>query len=395
MSSLAEGNAPTFALRELMTEWRRDFHRHPELGFDESRTSARVAGLLESFGIEVHREIGRTGVVGVLQRGNGTRSIGLRADMDALPIAETNDFGYRSVNAGVMHACGHDGHTAILLGAARHLAESGQFNGRVVFVFQPNEEHGLGAAAMIDDGLFDRFDVDEVYGMHNIPGMEIGTFATRAGPITASESLFEIEISAQGGHAALPHMGVDAIVVGAEIVNALQTIVSRKLNPGLNGVVSVTEFETDGKRNVLPGSAVLRGDARALTPEINETIEARMRQIVDGVCMAHGVSAAVTYETIFPPTINAAAPAAAAVRAAAALAGERAVDGDCPPKLFSEDFAHMAAARPGCFVLMGNGTEAAHARPLHSADYDFSDHALVPGSSFWVTLIEEQLAPGA
>ncbi len=395
MSPLAEGNAPTLALRELMTEWRRDLHRHPELGFDESRTSARVAELLESFGIEVHREIGKTGVVGVLQRGNGTRSIGLRADMDALPIAETNEFGYRSANAGVMHACGHDGHTAMLLGAARHLSESGQFNGRVVFVFQPNEEHGLGAAAMIDDGLFDRFDVDEVYGMHNIPGMEIGTFATRAGPVTASESLFEIEISARGGHAALPHMGVDAIVVGSEIVSALQTIVSRKLNPGLNGVVSVTEFETDGKRNVLPGNAVLRGDARALTPEINETIEARMRQIVDGVCMAHGVKADVTYDTIFPPTINAVAPAAAAVQAAAVLAGEGAVDGDCPPKLFSEDFAHMAAARPGCFVLMGNGTEGPNARPLHSADYDFSDHALVPGSSFWVTLIEEQLAPSA
>ncbi len=395
MSQMTEGGAPTLPINGLMTEWRRDFHRNPELGFDESRTSARVAELLDSFGIEVHRDIGRTGVVGILQRGNGTRSIGLRADMDALPISETNSFEHRSEQPGVMHACGHDGHTAMLLGAARHLAENGTFNGRVVFVFQPNEEHGLGAAAMIDDGLYERFDVDEVYGMHNIPGMEIGTFATRAGPITASESLFEIEISARGGHAALPHMGVDAIVVGSEVVGALQTIVSRKLNPGLNGVVSVTEFETDGKRNVLPGNAILRGDARALTPDINETIEARMRQIVDGVCMAHGVTATVSYETIFPATINALAPAAAAVRAAAALAGENAVDGDCPPKLFSEDFAHMAAARPGCFVLTGNGTEGAHARPLHSSDYDFCDEALVPGSSFWVTLVEQQLAPGA
>ena len=378
-----------------MAGWRHDFHRHPELGFDEHRTSARVAGLLESFGLEVHRGIGRTGVVGVLQRGNATKSVGLRADMDALPIHETNGFGHRSTKDGAMHACGHDGHTTMLLGAAKHLAASGRFNGRVVFIFQPNEEHGLGAAAMIDDRLFADFDVDEVYGMHNIPGMEIGTFATRAGPITASESLFEIEISARGGHAALPHMGVDAILVGSEIVGALQTVVARKLNPGLNGVVSVTEFETDGKRNVLPGKAVLRGDARALTPEINATIEARMRQIVKGTCLAHGVTATMSYDTIFPPTINAGGAADAAMRAARALAGAEAADGNCPPKLFSEDFAHLAAARPGCFVLMGNGTDGAHARPLHSSDYDFCDDALVAGSSYWVTLVEQQLDEGA
>ena len=392
---MPDTNSPTHGLHDLMVGWRHDFHRHPELGFDEHRTSERVAGLLESFGLEVHRGIGRTGVVGVLQRGNATRSVGLRADMDALPIHETNGFGHRSTKDGAMHACGHDGHTTMLLGAAKHLAESGRFNGRVVFIFQPNEEHGLGAAAMIDDRLFTDFDVDEVYGMHNIPGMETGTFATRAGPITASESLFEIEISARGGHAALPHMGVDAILVGSEIVGALQTVVARKLNPGLNGVVSVTEFETDGKRNVLPGKAVLRGDARALTPEINATIEARMRQIVEGICLAHGVTATMSYDTIFPPTINAGGAADAAMRAARALAGADAADGNCPPKLFSEDFAHLAAARPGCFVLMGNGTDGAHARPLHSSDYDFCDDALVAGSSYWVTLIEQQLDEGA
>lgn len=383
---------PTVPLQTEMTAWRHDFHAHPELGFEETRTAQRVAELLASFGVEVHQGVGQTGVVGILQRGNGTRSIGLRADMDALPIAEVSQFAHRSKNHGVMHACGHDGHTAMLLGAAKHLASDGDFCGRAVFIFQPNEEHGLGAAAMLDDDLFDRFAVDEVYGMHNIPGMPLGTFATRTGPITASESLFEITITAQGGHAALPHMGVDAIVVGAEIVTALQTIVSRKLDPSMNGVVSVTEFVTDGQRNVLPGSAVLRGDARALSPEINETIEARMRQIVGGICQAHGVRGEVSYNTIFPATQNDASSAAAAAHAAAALVGDDKVVGNCEPKLFSEDFAHMAKARPGCFILMGNGTTGAGARPLHSADYDFSDDALTTGSSFWVKLVEQQLA---
>jgi hippurate hydrolase len=377
-----------------MVAWRHDLHRHPELGFAEQRTADRVAALLESFGLEVHRGLGRTGVVGVLRRGEGSGAIGLRADMDGLPIREANGFGHASRHEGAMHACGHDGHTAMLLGAAKHLAGRGAFDGRAVFIFQPNEEHGLGAAAMIEDGLFDRFPVDDVYGLHNIPGMALGTFALRAGPITAAESLFEIEISAHGGHAALPHMGVDAVMVGAEIVGALQTIVARKLDPGLNGVVSVTEFMADGKRNVLAGKATLKGDARALTPEINAIIEARMRQIVAGICLAHEVTATVGYETVFPPTINARPTAEAAARAARTTAGAAAVDADCPPKLFSEDFAHLAAARPGCFVLMGNGARGAHARPLHSADYDFNDEALVPGAAFWVNLVEQRLGEG-
>ncbi len=221
--------------------------------------------------------------------------------------------------------------------------------------------------------------------------MAVGTFATCSGPITASESLFEIEIEARGGHAALPHMGVDAITVGAQIVGALQTIVSRKLDPSRNGVVSVTQFETDGQRNVLPGRATLAGDARALTPETNATIERTMRRIVDGVCAAHDITARVSYETLFPPTINTDIAVEAAVSAARATVGETAVDGACPPKLFSEDFAHFAAARPSCFVLMGNGTEGRHARPLHAADYDFCDATLGYGASFWVSLIEESL----
>ncbi len=379
----------TTQLQDEMTAWRHDFHRRPELQFDLNSTSDLVVDLLASFGLEVHRGLGQTGVVGILQKGNGTRSIGIRADMDALPIHEANEFKYRSQTDGQMHACGHDGHMAMALGAAKYLANHGEFNGRAVFIFQPNEEFGEGAAAMISDGLFTQFPVDEVFGMHNIPGMPVGHFATRAGPITASEALFEIKITARGGHAALPHMGVDAITVGAEVVGALQTIVARKLDPAQNGVVSVTEFITDGKRNVLPGSATLSGDARALTPETNTAIEASMRMIVDGICAAHGVSGTVSYNTIFPPTINASGAARAAVEAAHGVADR--VDGDCPPKLFSEDFAHMANAVPGAFVLMGNGVEGSFARPLHSADYDFNDAALVPGSSYWVSLVEQQL----
>nr|WP_135506633.1 amidohydrolase [Roseovarius aestuariivivens] len=375
-----------------MQGWRQAFHRHPEIGFDLPWTSARVAELLESFGLEVHRGIGGTGVVGVLQRGNGPRSLAIRADMDALPITEANDLPHVSQTPGQMHACGHDGHTTMALGAACTLAREGGFSGRAIFVFQPDEEHGQGARAMVEDGLFERFEAEAVYGMHNIPGMPLGQFATRAGPITASEALFEIEIAARGGHAALPHMGADAITIGAEVVGALQTIVARKLDPAQNGVVSVTQFETDGARNVLPSHARLSGDARALTPEVNARIETAMRRIVDGLCAAHDVQGTVRYDTIFPPTINAPGPVEAVTRAAQSMQAE--IDSAAPPKLFSEDFAHMAAAVPGCFVLMGNGTEGRHARPLHAADYEFNDAALAHGAAFWVRLVRQELTDG-
>lgn len=298
----------TTYLADEMKRWRQDFHAHPELGFQEHRTSARVAELLTSFGLEVHTGIGGTGVVGVLQRGNGIESIGMRADMDALPIHELNSFGHKSTCDGVMHACGHDGHTTMLLGAANHLAQHGNFSGTAVFIFQPAEEHGKGGPAMIADGLFDRFPVDTVYGIHNAPGMAVGRFAMRTGAIMASEALFEIVVQGQGGHAAMPHRGADALIVAAEIVSTLQTIVSRKLNPGLNGVVSVTDLKTDGQRNVLPGRAVLTGDARAMNVETNTQIEAKMRQIVEGVCLAHGVKGSVSYDTIFKVTVNAPGP---------------------------------------------------------------------------------------
>ena len=385
----------TQLLGDAMRAWRHDFHRFPELGFDEHRTAARIAELLDGFGLSVSRGIGQTGVVGVLRRGTSAKSIALRADMDALPIQESNAFKHRSESAGKMHACGHDGYISMLLGAARYLAQQGDFDGQVVFIFQPNEEHGFGAQAMIEDGLFEANAIDEIYGMHNLPGLPLGTFASRPGPITASESLFEITVRARGGHAALPHMGVDAITVAAEIVGGLQTIVSRKLDPGQNGVVSVTEFITDGRRNVLPGQAVLKGDARALTPQATALIEKQMRQIVHGICLAHDITAEVQFETFFPPTLNDAEKTADAMRAASAVVGPTAVNSASSPKLFSEDFAHFAAARPGCFVLIGNGTEGAYARPLHSADYDFNDAALQVGSTFWVTLVEQQLGKGA
>ncbi|MDN5787987.1 amidohydrolase [Pseudorhodobacter sp.] len=378
-------------LTDQMTAWRHAFHADPELGFNEHRTAARVADLLRDFGLEVHEGIGGTGVVGILQRGNGSGSIGLRADMDALPILETSGRTYASQNQGVMHACGHDGHMAMLLGAASLLAQEGRFNGRAVFIFQPNEENGKGAQAMLADGLFERFTVDQVYGLHNIPGLGLGEFATRSGPITASESLFSITIAARGGHAALPHMGVDAITVGAEMVGALQTIVSRKLDPSVNGVVSVTEFVTDGRRNVLPGAAVLSGDARALTPALTEMIANRMRQIAKGIAMAHDVDATVAFDTIFPPSINAPEAVAQACAAATMTVGAAQVDGGCAPKLFSEDFAHLAAARDGCFILMGNGTTGQNARALHASDYDFADAALPIGASYWVNLVERCL----
>lgn len=386
-------HAQTADLSAEMTAWRHDFHAHPELGFAETRTAARVAELLESFGVQVHRGIGGTGVVGVLQRGNGTRAVGLRADMDALPICEATGAAHASRNGGVMHACGHDGHMAMLLGAAKHLALHGRFNGRVVFIFQPAEEHGQGAQAMIADGLFERFAVDQVFAIHNMPGLATGQMETRAGPMTASEALFEIEVRGHGGHAAMPHLGVDAIVVGAQIVGALQTIVSRKLDPAQNGVVSVTEFIADGGRNILPGSAILKGDARALSPETNTTIEARMRALVAGTCAAHAVSGEVGYATVFAPTVNDAEAVAAVARAGVGALGASNVDMDCLPKLFSEDFAHMAMARPGCFLLMGNGTEGAHAQPLHAAGYDFNDAGLVPGADVWVHLVQDMLQP--
>ena len=369
-----------------LTALRHAFHRDPELGFDEHRTKAKVAANLRGLGIEVHEG---AGVVGVLKVGTGNRAIGLRADMDALPITEKNTHGYVSENPGVMHACGHDGLMAMLLGAAGILAREKDFDGTVVFLFQPNEEHGLGAQAMIDEGVLDRFTIEEVYAIHNLPGAPVGQVSTRPGQICASESLFEIAITGKGGHASMPQVGVDAITVGAEMVLALQTIVARKLAPGAGAVVSVTEFLTDGQRNVLPGHAMLKGDVRARLPEDRAAVEGFMRQIVRGVAATHGISATMTFNTEFIETINAPGPVEAVVRAANAAG--LVVDGNRPPMSFSEDFAHFSAAVPGCFLLLGNGTDGAHGQPLHAADYDFNDALLPIGSAFWAALVRDRL----
>lgn len=374
------------AVADHLTELRRELHRHPELGFQESRTRQKIAAELTRLGIEAHDG---AGVIGVLRNGTGNRAIGLRAEMDALPITETSTHGYVSENPGVMHACGHDGHMAMLLGAAARLAADKDFDGTVIFLFQPNEEHGLGAQAMIEDGVLERFPVDEIYAIHNLPGTPAGEVSTRAGLICSSESLFEITIRGQGGHASMPQAGVDAITVGAELVQALQTIVSRKLAPASGVVVSVTEFLTDGQRNVLPGQAVLKGDVRARAPQDRAEVERLMRQIAAGVAATHAVDAEVSFKTEFVETINAAGPAEAVYRAAEAAGC--ALVRDRAPMSFSEDFAHFANAVPGCFLLLGNGTEGAHAKPLHAADYDFNDALLPIGAEFWVQLVRDRL----
>lgn len=372
---------------------RHDFHRHPELGFQEHRTKARVAAILRDLGLEVHEGVG---VVGILKRGTGNRAIGLRADMDALPITETSQHGYMSQTPGTMHACGHDGHMSMLLGAAAGLAADPGFDGTVVFIFQPNEEHGLGAQAMINEGLLAQFPVEEIYAIHNLPGAPLGQVSTRPGLICSSESLFEITINGQGGHASMPQAGRDAITIGAEVVLALQTIISRKLAPGSGAVVSVTEFLTDGQRNVLPGTVTLKGDVRARLPEDREAIAALMGQIAQGIAAAHGVYAEVSFNTEFIETINAPEPTEAVVRAAQDL-GMTAIE-DRDPMSFSEDFAHFTAAVPGCFLLLGNGEEGAHGQPLHACDYDFNDALLPIGAAFWTQLVRNRLpesdAPG-
>lgn len=369
-----------------LTALRHAFHRTPELGFEEQQTKAKVAGLLREFGLDVHEGVG---VVGVLKRGTGNRAIGLRADMDALPILEVSTHDYPSQSPGVMHACGHDGHMVMLLGAAGKLAQNPEFDGTVVFIFQPAEEHGLGAKAMIEEGVLERFPMEEVYAIHNLPGAPVGQLSTRVGQICSSESLFEIEIKGQGGHASMPHVGRDAITVGAEIVQALQTIVARKLAPGAGVVVSVTEFLTDGQRNVLPGSAVLKGDVRARLPKDREKVAHLMRQIADGIGAAHGVGVTTSFKTEFIETINATDPTHAVVKAAE-MQGLEAI-GDCDPMSFSEDFAHFAAAVPGCFMMLGNGTDGPHGQPLHSSDYDFNDALLPIGRDLWAQLVRDRL----
>lgn len=372
--------------QKKLIQIRHEIHQDPELGFQEQRTKEKVATHLRELGLTVYEGVG---VIGVLKVGNGNRAIGLRAELDALPIHETSTHGYVSNNPGVMHACGHDGHTTMLLGAAELLAQSDEFDGTVVFIFQPNEEHGLGAQAMIEDGVLDDFPIQEVYAIHNLPGAPVGQLSTRTGQICASESLFEISVKGKGGHASMPHVGVDAITVAAELVGVLQTIVSRKLPPGAGVVVSVTEFLTDGQRNVLPGNATLKGDVRAPLPEYRDAVEKLMRQMVNGVASTHGVEIDMSFNPEFVETINAAEPTEAAVKVAQA-AGLDTIP-DRKAMSFSEDFAHFCNAVPGCLLLLGNGESGSHGQPLHAADYDFNDELLSLGAQFWAQLAKDRL----
>ena len=371
--------------------WRRDIHRHPELGFGEERTSAVVAERLESFGIETHTGIGGTGVVGVLRRGSGTRSVGLRADIDALPIQEANEFDHRSVNDGKFHGCGHDGHTAMLLAAAETLSAAESIDGTVNFIFQPNEENGLGALAMMDDGLFERFEMEAVYGMHNMPGIPAGHFAVRKGPMMTFEDNFVISIRGLGGHASMPNRTRDPVVVAAEIISALQTIVARSLNPMDSGVVSVTEVHTDGARNVIPSNVTIKGDTRGLSDQVQALIEKRMREIAVNIGKAHNVDVTLDYSHEFIVLNNTDVETEVAIRAAIDTVGEDRVVPDCEPAACSEDFAQMLRAKPGCYLLIGNGTDGHHGRPLHNPGYDYNDEVLATGAAYWVRLVENVL----
>ncbi len=366
-----------------LTAFRRDLHANPETGFDLDRTSGQIAAALEDAGLEVTRGVGRTGLVATLRRGPDETAIGFRADMDALPIHEATNLPYRSQADGKFHGCGHDGHSTMLLGAALELAADPNISRTIHFIFQPDEENGNGAAAMIADDLFDRFPMAAIFGLHNMPGMELGHFATQAGPFCAFEDNFEIHIQGRGGHASMPEKGIDPIVVGAAIVQQLQSIVSRSLPASEHAVVSITEFLTDGARNILPSNVTLRGDCRGFTGDVSESIERRMRAIVTGVSAAHAAEAQVDYSTSFRPLVND-DRATDCISGAARDVGR--INDTYGRVGFSEDFAGFLAHRPGAFILMGNGVEGNNAMPLHNPSYDFNDDAIRHGIAFWTNL---------
>jgi hippurate hydrolase len=368
--------------------WRHHLHEIPETGFEEYKTAEFIADKLAAFGLEVTRGIGGTGVVGTLHKGTSNRAIGLRADLDALAIQEAGEHAYASKHAGRMHACGHDGHMATLLGAAKLLAQMEDLEGTVHFVFQPAEEHGRGAKAMIAAGLFKRFPMDEIYGLHNMPGLPEGRFETRPGGILASEDNFVIRIQGLGAHAARPHMSIDPIVIGSEIVLALQTIVSRNLDPMEQAVVSVTEFITNGTRNVIPGKVTIKGDTRSYSPSVQAMLRDRMAALVAGICSAHGAEHAFEYTFEFEPTVNTPECLAAVAVAAAEVVGVENLNIDCRPVLASEDFGTFLQVIPGNFLFLGSGVSAV---PLHNPCFDFNDNLLMLGARYFVAIARQRL----
>jgi hippurate hydrolase len=380
-----------------ITAWRRDFHAHPELLYDVHRTAAAVADKLKSFGCdEVVSGIGRTGVVGIIhgskepQAAKGPQPrkvIGLRADMDALPIQEANEVAYKSTVPGKMHACGHDGHTAMLLGAARYLAETRNFSGTAVVIFQPAEEGGAGGKAMVQDGLMERFGIEEVYGMHNYPGLPVGQFAIRPGALMASADRLTIQIEGHGGHAARPHLAIDSVLVGAQMINQIQSIVARNVDPLQSAVISICMFQAGSTDNVIPQTAFLRGTARSLNPEVRDLLEQRLREVVEGTARLYGAKVTFTYKRDYPVTRNHERQTAFASSVAAEVVGRERVEENTPPVMGAEDFSFMLEARPGAFIFVGNGDSAG----LHHPAYDFNDEVIPVGTSYWVKLVETAL----
>jgi amidohydrolase len=378
-------------LHREITAWRHDLHAHPELLYDVHRTAATVAEKLKAFGCdEVVTGIGRTGVVGLIRGsrgGDGHKVIGLRADMDALPIEEANDLPYKSTVPGKMHACGHDGHTAMLLGAARYLAETRNFAGTAVVIFQPAEEGGGGGREMVQDGLMERFGVEQVYGMHNFPGLPVGEFATRPGPIMAAADRLTIEIEGKGGHAARPHLSIDTVLVGAQIINQIQSIVARNVDPLQAAVVSICMFQAGNTDNVIPQTALLKGTARSLDPTVRDLLEARLHAVVEGTAELYGATAKLTYKRDYPVLRNHERETSFAASVAADVVGGSHVNTAMVPVMGAEDFSFMLEERPGAFIFVGNGPSAG----LHHPAYNFNDEVIPIGTSYWVKLVETAL----
>ncbi len=379
-------------LQPEMQEWRRDIHANPEIAFEEHRTARIVAEKLESFGIEVETGIAGTGVVGTIKKGRGNRSIGLRADLDALLIDEANEFDYKSKNPGKMHACGHDGHTTMLLGAAKYLAEHGEFDGTVNLIFQPAEENEGGGRAMIEDGLFDKYPVESIYGMHNIPGMPVASFAVKPGPFMAAFDIFNLKIKGRGGHAAMPQTAIDPIIIGTKVIEAFQTIVSRSINPQEPSVLSVTQFHGGDAYNVIPNEVEIKGCTRCFSAEVQKKFELEMKRIAESICQAYGAECEFHYERRYPATINTEEETLIAGKVAQGIVGEERVNLSPTPSMGSEDFAYMLQEKPGSYIWIGNG-DGEGSCMIHNPGYDFNDEILPIGATYWVKITEEILKP--